>query len=135
MSPVPRWLRNRVPPQPAAMQEMLRDETLRNSLFKPCTQLCRASSTSAGLSRQLSGLSSIVLQLMEEQGLSSTFHELVKSLRLPPTVEEDADRTAVSVFLTSIYIGNMWLGAQEPDTLLTNVRLILTSADYELQDD
>ncbi|XP_068038864.1 nucleolar pre-ribosomal-associated protein 1 isoform X1 [Anomalospiza imberbis] len=135
VSPVLRWLRNCVLPHPAAVQEMLRDETLRNSLFKLYTRLCQASSTSAGLSRQLGGLSSIMLQLMEEQGLSSTFHELVKSLCLSATVEEDADKTAVSVFLTSIYIGDMWLGAQEPDMLLSHVRLICTSADYELQDD
>ncbi|XP_053851579.1 nucleolar pre-ribosomal-associated protein 1-like [Vidua macroura] len=115
VSLVLRWLRNHVLPRPAAVQEMLRDETLRNSLFKLYTWLCQASSTSAGLSRQLGGLSSIMLQLMEAQGLSSTFHELVKSLCLSATVEEDTDKTAVSVFLTSIYIGDMWLGAQEPD--------------------
>nr|XP_041569930.1 nucleolar pre-ribosomal-associated protein 1-like [Taeniopygia guttata] len=80
VSPVLRWLRNRVLPHPAAVREMLRDEALRNGLFKLYTRLCQASSTSAGLSRQLGGLSSIMLQLMEEQGLSSTFHELVKSL-------------------------------------------------------
>ncbi|XP_021404254.2 nucleolar pre-ribosomal-associated protein 1 isoform X1 [Lonchura striata] len=135
VSPVLRWLRNCVLPHPAAVREMLRDEALRNSLFKLYTRLCQESSTSAGLSRQLGGLSSIMLQLMEEQGLTSSFHELVKSLCLSAIVEEDADKTAVSVFLTSIYIGDMWLGAQEPDMLLTHVRLICTSGDYELQDD
>ncbi|XP_014108968.1 PREDICTED: nucleolar pre-ribosomal-associated protein 1 [Pseudopodoces humilis] len=135
VSPALRWLRNRVLPHLAATQEMLRDETARNNLFKLYSRLCQASSTSAGLSRELGVLSSIMLQLMEEQGLSSTFHKLVKSLCLSATMEEDADKTAVSVFLTSVYIGDMWLGAQEPDMLLTHVRLVCTNAGYELQDD
>ncbi|KAF2981332.1 hypothetical protein EK904_010776, partial [Melospiza melodia maxima] len=88
---------------------------LRNDLFKLYTRLCQASSTSSGLSRQLGGLSSIKLQLMEEQVLSSTFHKLVKSLCLSAMVEEDVHKTAASVFLTSLHIGDMWLGAQDPD--------------------
>ncbi|KFO54919.1 Nucleolar pre-ribosomal-associated protein 1, partial [Corvus brachyrhynchos] len=135
VSPALRWLRNRVLPHPAAVREVLRDETLRNNLFKLYTRLCQASSISAGLSKELGVFSSIMLQLMEEQGLASTFHELVKSLCLSAATEEDVNRTAVSVFLTSIYIGDMWLGAQEPDMLLTHVRLVCTSAAYELQDD
>lgn len=93
MSPALRWLRSRVLPQPAAVREMLGDETLRNNLFKLYTRLCQASSTSAGLSRELAVLSSIMLQLMEEQGLSSAFHELVKSLCLSAMMEEDANKT------------------------------------------
>ncbi|XP_056346462.1 nucleolar pre-ribosomal-associated protein 1 isoform X2 [Oenanthe melanoleuca] len=134
LSPVLRWLWNRVLPHLAAAREMLGDETLRNSLFKLYSRLCQASSSSAGLSRELAVLGSIMLQLMEEQGPSSTFQELVKSLCLSATTEEDADRRAVSVFLTSVYIGDVWLGAQQPDTLLTHVRLVCTSAGDELQD-
>lgn len=93
VSPVLRWLQNHVLPHLAAVREMLRDETLRNNLFRLYTRLCQASSTSAGLCRQLGALSSIMLQLMEERGLSSTFHELVKSLCRSAAVEEDADKT------------------------------------------
>uniref|UniRef100_A0A803V723 URB1 ribosome biosis homolog n=1 Tax=Ficedula albicollis TaxID=59894 RepID=A0A803V723_FICAL len=134
VSPALRWLQNRVLPHLAAAWEVLGDETLRNNLFKLYSRLCQASSSSAGLSRELGVLGSIMLQLMEEQGPSSTFHELVKSLCLSATTEEDADRRAVSVFLTSVYIGDMWLGAQQPDMLLTHVRLVCTSAGGELQD-
>ncbi|TRZ15518.1 hypothetical protein HGM15179_011589, partial [Zosterops borbonicus] len=93
VSPALRWLQNCVLPHLAARQEMLRDETLRNDLFRLYTRLCQASSTSAGLSRELGVLSSIMLQLLEEQGLASTFHELVKSLCLSAATEEDADKT------------------------------------------
>lgn len=43
--------------------------------------------------------------------------------------------TAVSVFLTSVYIGDVWLGAQEPDMLITHVKLICSSTDDKLNDD
>ncbi|XP_063275337.1 nucleolar pre-ribosomal-associated protein 1 isoform X2 [Prinia subflava] len=135
VSPALRWLQNRVLPHPAATREMLRDETLRNNLFRLHTRLCQASSASAGLCRELGVLSSIMLQLLEEQGLASTFHELVKSLCTSAATEEDADKRAVFVFLTSVYIGDVWLGAQQPDLFLTHVRLVCTSAGYELQDD
>lgn len=93
VSPALRWLRNRVLPHPAAVREVLGDETLRNNLFELYTRLCQASSTSAGLSKELGVFSSILLQLMEEQGLASTFHELVKSLCLSAVTEEDAKKT------------------------------------------
>lgn len=42
--------------------------------------------------------------------------------------------TAVCVFLTSVYIGDIWLGAQEPDMLITHVKLICSSTDDGLND-
>ncbi|NWS18019.1 NPA1P protein, partial [Pachyramphus minor] len=125
-----RWLQDCVVPQPAAMQEMLRDETLRKNLFKFYTRVCEAQ-----LSKELPVLSSIMLQLMDAQGMANSFHELVKSLCLSATTEEDENRKAVCVFLTSVYIKDMWLGAREPDMLITHVRLICTSADGELNND
>ncbi|NXF01342.1 NPA1P protein, partial [Smithornis capensis] len=124
------WLRAHVMPQPEAVWEVLRDGTLRNNLFKLYSCVCEA-----GLSQELHVLSCIMLQLMEAQGLASSFHELVKSLCLSAMTEEDENRKAVCVFLTSVYIGDMWFGAQEPDMLITHVRLICSSADDELNDD
>ncbi|XP_027599978.2 nucleolar pre-ribosomal-associated protein 1 [Pipra filicauda] len=125
-----RWLQGCVVPQPAAMWEMLRDETLRKNLFKFYTRVCEAQ-----LSKELPVLSSIMLQLMDAQGLANSFHELVKSLCLSATTEEDENKKAVCVFLTSVYIKDMWLGAREPDMLITHVRLICTSADGEINGD
>lgn len=76
-----------------------------------------------------------MLQLLEQQRLASTSHELLSSLCLAAATEEDANKKAVFVFLTSLYVGDMWLGAQEPDVLFTHVRLVCTGAGYELQDD
>uniref|UniRef100_A0A8B9M387 URB1 ribosome biogenesis homolog n=1 Tax=Accipiter nisus TaxID=211598 RepID=A0A8B9M387_9AVES len=131
-----RWLQNCILPHPVAVQEILRDETLRNNIFKFYTQICEASRGTAGLFKELCLFSSIMLHLMDAQGLNNNgFHELVKKLCLSAMMEEDANKKAVCVFLTSVYIGDIWLGAQEPDMLITHVKLICNSTDDKLNDD
>ncbi|NXL64330.1 NPA1P protein, partial [Chordeiles acutipennis] len=131
-----RWLQNCILPHPAAVQEILRDKTLRNNIFKFYTQICEASSGTAGLFKELCLFSSIMLHLMDAQGLTdNSFHELVKTLCLSAMTEEDTNKKAVCVFLTSVYIGDIWLGAQEPDMLITHLKLICSSTDDKLNDD
>ncbi|NXN37943.1 NPA1P protein, partial [Rhinoptilus africanus] len=130
-----RWLQNCVLPHRVAVQEMLRDETLRNNIFKFYSRISEASSGAAlGLFPELCLFSSIMLHLVEAQGLTNNgFHEHVKTLCLSAMTEEDANKRAVCVFLTSVYIGDIWLGAQEPDMLITHVKLICSSTDDELE--
>ncbi|XP_009870096.1 PREDICTED: nucleolar pre-ribosomal-associated protein 1 [Apaloderma vittatum] len=131
-----RWLQSCILPHPVVVQEMLRDEMLRNNIFKFYTQVCEASSRTAGLLKELCLFSSIMLHLMDAQGLpKNSFHERVKMLCLSAMTEEDANKKAVCVFLTSVYIGDIWLGAQEPDMLITHARLICSSTDDKLNDD
>ncbi|NXP07539.1 NPA1P protein, partial [Thinocorus orbignyianus] len=127
------WLQSCILPQPVAVKEMLRDETLRNNIFRLYSRVCEAGGEAAGLSRELCVFSSIMLHLVEAQGLASnSFHEHVKTLCLSAATEEDVHRRAVCVFLTSVYIGDIWLGAQEPDMLITHVKLICSSTDDKL---
>ncbi|NXW56243.1 NPA1P protein, partial [Eurystomus gularis] len=131
-----RWLQNCILPHPVAVQEIFRDETLRNNIFKFYTQICEATSGTAGLFKDFCLFSSIMLHLVETQGLTNnSFHELVKRLCLSAMTEEDANKKAVCAFLTSVYIGDVWLGAQEPDMLITHVKLICNSTDDKLNDD
>ncbi|XP_010122748.1 PREDICTED: nucleolar pre-ribosomal-associated protein 1-like [Chlamydotis macqueenii] len=130
-----RWLQNCILPHSAAVREMLRDETLRNNIFRFYMRICEASSGTAGLFKELCLFSSVMLHLMDAQGLTkNSFHELVKKLCLSAMTEEGANKKAVCVFLTSVYIGDIWLGAQEPDMLITHVKLICSSTDDKLND-
>ncbi|KFU94949.1 Nucleolar pre-ribosomal-associated protein 1, partial [Chaetura pelagica] len=130
------WLQNCILPHPMAVQKVLRDEMLRNNIFKFYTRVCEASSGTAGLFKELCLFSSIMLHLMDAQGLTtSSFHELVRTLCLSAMREEDANKKAVCVFLTSVYIGDIWLGAREPDMLITHVKLICSCTDAKLNDD
>ncbi|NXX39942.1 NPA1P protein, partial [Tricholaema leucomelas] len=130
------WLQNCVLPHAVAVQEILRDVILRNHIFKFYTRICEASGGMAGLIQELCLFSSIMLHLMDAQGLTNnSCHELVKMLCLSAMTEEDANKKAVCAFLTSVYIGDIWLGAQEPDMLITHVKLICSSTDNKLNDD
>uniref|UniRef100_A0A8C3PRY3 URB1 ribosome biogenesis homolog n=1 Tax=Calidris pygmaea TaxID=425635 RepID=A0A8C3PRY3_9CHAR len=129
-----RWVQNCILPHQVVVQEVLRDETLRNNIFRFYSRVCEAGSGTAGLCEELCLFSSIMLQLMEAQGLTkNSFHELMKTLCLSAATEEDANKKAVCVFLTSVYIGDIWLGALEPDMLITHVKLICSSTDDELE--
>ncbi|XP_069727208.1 nucleolar pre-ribosomal-associated protein 1 [Phaenicophaeus curvirostris] len=131
-----RWLQNCILPHPVAVQEMLRDEILRNNIFRFYTRICEASGGTAGLFKELCLFSSVMLHLMNAQGLANNhFHELVKTLCLSAMTEEDANKKAVCAFLTSAYIGDVWLGAQEPEMLITHIKLICSSTDDKLKDD
>ncbi|NXK50470.1 NPA1P protein, partial [Chauna torquata] len=131
-----RWLQNCILPHPVAVQEVLRDETLRNNIFKFYTRVCEASSGTAGHFKELCLFSSVMLHLMDAQGLANnSFHERMKTLCLSAMTEEDANKKAVCVFLTSVYIGDIWLGAQEPDMLITHVKLVCSNTDDKLNDD
>ncbi|NXP51775.1 NPA1P protein, partial [Heliornis fulica] len=130
------WLQRCILPHQVAVQEMLRDEALRNNIFRFYTRICEASGGTTGLFNELCVFSSIMLHLMDAQGLTdNSFHELVKTLCLSAATEEDEDKKAVCVFLTSVYIGDIWLGAPEPDMLITHVKLICSSTDVKLNDD
>ncbi|PKU39401.1 hypothetical protein llap_10298 [Limosa lapponica baueri] len=129
-----RWLQNCILPHRVAVQEVLRDETLRNNIFRFYSRVCEGGSGMAGLCKELCLFSSIMLHLMEAQGLTNnSFHERMKTLCLSAATEEDANKKAVCVFLTSVYIGDIWLGALEPDMLITHVKLICSSTDDELE--
>ncbi|XP_058679879.1 nucleolar pre-ribosomal-associated protein 1 [Ammospiza caudacuta] len=135
VSPVLRWLQSRVLPHPEAARELLGDGALRRGLLQLHARLCQASGAPGGLCGQLGALSSIMLQLMEQQGPPGPCRGLLASLCPPAAPQRDARETAVSVFLTSIYVGDTWLGAQQPDLFLTHARLVCSSADWELQGD
>ncbi|KFQ34461.1 Nucleolar pre-ribosomal-associated protein 1, partial [Mesitornis unicolor] len=131
-----RWLQNCILPHPVAVQEMLRDETSRNNIFKVYMRLWEAGRGTDALLKELCLFSLVMLRLMDTQGLAnSSVHELVKRLCLSAVTEEDATEKAARVFLTSVYIGDIWLGAQEPDMLMTHVKLICSGTDDKLSDD
>ncbi|XP_068768385.1 nucleolar pre-ribosomal-associated protein 1 isoform X2 [Struthio camelus] len=130
-----RWLQKCILPHPEAVQQILGEATLRNNIFKFYTRICEANNGTAGHLSELCLFSSIMLHLMDAQGLTNnSFHELVKTLCLSAMTEEDENKKAVCVFLTSVYIGDIWLGAQEPDMLITHVKLIYSSTDDKLND-
>ncbi|XP_019379437.1 PREDICTED: nucleolar pre-ribosomal-associated protein 1 [Gavialis gangeticus] len=130
------WLKNRILPHPVVVKKMLRDAPLHSDIFRLYSRVCEASEGMSSHLKDSCLFSTIMLQLMDAQGLTnSSFHEPVKMLCLGAVNEEDKIKKGVCVFLASVYIGDIWLGAQEPDTLITHVKLICGSTDGILNAD
>lgn len=87
------WLQNCILPHPVAVQEVLRDETLRNNIYRFYSRICEASSGAVGHLKELCLFSSIMLHLMDAQGLTNnSCHELVKTFCQSAMTEEDVNK-------------------------------------------
>ncbi|ETE73475.1 Nucleolar pre-ribosomal-associated protein 1, partial [Ophiophagus hannah] len=109
---------------------ILKDGTLKRTIFKLYSSICNASET-VKLS-DLSVFNGIMLHLLESQSLTeNNFHVAVKKFCL--TEVTDVNKAA-RIFLTSIYIGDIWLGARQPDMFMTHIKLICGATDTERND-
>lgn len=105
-----RWLQNCILLHPVVVQEVLRDETLKNNIFKLYSRVCEASSGAVEHLKDLCLFSSIMLHLMDAQGLTnSSCHELVKTLCQSAVTEEDVNKKGNLTLLSqSCYKAELW---------------------------
>ncbi|XP_013359577.1 PREDICTED: nucleolar pre-ribosomal-associated protein 1 isoform X2 [Chinchilla lanigera] len=124
------WLKNHILPHPAVVADLLGDGAVRRSLFQLYTRLCSAEGL-AGPAQDVAVLfNTVMLQLVAAQGhVGSALHSAVEALCASSVQEEDGTTRASAVFLVSLYIKDIWLGAQRPDTLLTHVRMVCEAAE------
>uniref|UniRef100_A0A8D0H9D5 URB1 ribosome biosis homolog n=1 Tax=Sphenodon punctatus TaxID=8508 RepID=A0A8D0H9D5_SPHPU len=128
-----KWLQNSILPNNAVVEEILRDSALRHNIFKLYNRICDANEVKMSNFSDLSLFNTIMLQFMEVQGLTNnSYHEAVKRFCLSAVKEDDEIERAVRIFLGSVYIGDTWLGAQEPDMFINHVKLICSATDYKL---
>nr|XP_006126118.2 nucleolar pre-ribosomal-associated protein 1 [Pelodiscus sinensis] len=126
-----KWLNNSILPYPPVVQKILRDATLKSSIFKLYNRICDANEEKSSHIEELCLFSTIMLHFMVAQGLTNTsFHEVIKTFCLSAMKEKDEIKKASCVFLASVYIGDIWLGAQEPDTFISHVKLICHGTDH-----
>ncbi|XP_070799661.1 nucleolar pre-ribosomal-associated protein 1 [Pituophis catenifer annectens] len=109
---------------------ILKDGTLKRAIFKLYSSIFNASEV-VKLS-ELSVVNGIMLHLLESQGLTeNNFHGAVKKFCLTEVTKVNK---AASIFLTSIYIGDIWLGARQPDMFMTHIKLICGATNTERND-
>ncbi|XP_074853089.1 nucleolar pre-ribosomal-associated protein 1 [Carettochelys insculpta] len=130
------WLNSKILPHPGEVQEILRDATLKSSIFKLYNRIWEASEEKPLNTEVLWLFSTIMFHLMDAQGLTNIrFHEVVKTFCLSAMKEQDEIKKASCVFLASVYIGDIWLGAQEPDMFISHVKLICSGTGAKLNGD
>uniref|UniRef100_M3XPW4 URB1 ribosome biogenesis homolog n=1 Tax=Mustela putorius furo TaxID=9669 RepID=M3XPW4_MUSPF len=130
------WLKSHILPQPGVVAELLGDSAMRSSIFKLYSRFCSAGEL-AGPARSLACLfSEVLLQLLAAQGPArSPCYPAVQRLCLASLQEDDGATAATAAFLVSLYIKDVWLGAQQPDTLLTHVQMICDATEDTLSGD
>ncbi|XP_054556286.1 nucleolar pre-ribosomal-associated protein 1 isoform X2 [Talpa occidentalis] len=128
------WLKSYVLPQPALVTDLLRDKAVRSSLFRLHSQLCGAEQLAGPELRVACLFNSVMLQMMATQGpAGSALGQTVEALCCRSLEDEEEEATrATAAFLVSLYIKDVWLGAQQPDTLLHHVQMTCDSAEEEL---
>uniref|UniRef100_A0AC11DV62 URB1 ribosome biogenesis homolog n=1 Tax=Ovis aries TaxID=9940 RepID=A0AC11DV62_SHEEP len=122
------WLQSHVLPRPAVVAELLHDSTVTSGLFRLYSRFCGA----AEPEDRLPGLfNAVLLRLVAARGAAgSPLQPVLEAVHLSSLdTEEDADTQAAAAFLVSLYIKDIWLGAQRPDTLLSHVRMVLDAVE------
>lgn len=124
------WLKSHILPHPVVVADLLKDGAVRSSIFKLYSRLCGAEGL-AGPAQEVACLFNLVmLQLVAAQGQAgSPFHPAMEALCLSSLSEKDEATRASAAFLVSLYIKDIWLGAQQPDTLLAHIRMVCEAAD------
>ncbi|XP_061483804.1 nucleolar pre-ribosomal-associated protein 1 isoform X3 [Rhineura floridana] len=118
-----KWCKKSVLQNSAVVDEILKNGTLKSSIFQLYSGVYNAYEENAIELSDLSLLNEIMLLLLDSQNLTKNpFHEIVKRFCLSAVTEEDTMKKGI--FLTSVYIGDIWLGAKQPDTFITHVKLI-----------
>ncbi|XP_003797152.1 nucleolar pre-ribosomal-associated protein 1 [Otolemur garnettii] len=124
------WLQRHILPHPVVVADLLRDSAVKSSIFKLYSRLCGAEGL-AGPSQDVAFLfNTVMLQLVAAQGRAgSPLHTAVEALSLSSLSKKDEATRASAAFLVSLYIKDIWLGAQRPDTLLAHIQLVCDAAE------
>ncbi|XFF96411.1 hypothetical protein AB1E19_000036 [Capra hircus] len=125
------WLESHVLPRPAVVAELLRDSTVTSGLFRLYSRFCGAAEPAEPEDRLPGLFNAVLLRLVAARGTAeSPLQPVLEAVHLSSLdTEEDADTQAAAAFLVSLYIKDIWLGAQQPDTLLSHVQMVLDAVE------
>ncbi|XP_066475924.1 nucleolar pre-ribosomal-associated protein 1 [Tiliqua scincoides] len=119
-----KWFKKNVLPNTTVVEEILKDGKLRSDIFKLYSSINHASEEKTLDLSELSLLNTIMLHLLDSQDLTKNyFCGILKRFCLSALDEEDVMKKAAAMFLTSVYIGDIWLGAEQPEMFITHVKL------------
>uniref|UniRef100_A0A670I5H5 URB1 ribosome biosis homolog n=1 Tax=Podarcis muralis TaxID=64176 RepID=A0A670I5H5_PODMU len=131
-----KWFEKSALQNSTLVDEILKDSTLKSGIFKLYSTVYNACEEKAMELNDLSLLNGIMLHLLDSQNLTkNAFHETVERFCLSAVTEEERTKKGASIFLTSVYIGDLWLGAKQPDTFITHVKLIHGTANGKQKND
>ncbi|XP_021484142.1 nucleolar pre-ribosomal-associated protein 1 isoform X1 [Meriones unguiculatus] len=123
------WLTSHILPYPAVVTDFLSDSTVKSGIFKLYSHHCSVQGLAGPVLDVACKFSTVMLQLLVAQGrIDSPFHSVVEALCLDSLKEKDEAKRAPTAFLLSLYIKDIWLGAQRPDTFLAHIQMVCEAA-------
>ncbi|XP_023561351.1 nucleolar pre-ribosomal-associated protein 1 isoform X2 [Octodon degus] len=124
------WLKSHILPHPVVVADLVGDGAVRRSLFQLYSRLCGAEGLEGPMQDVAILFNMVMLQLLGAQGHGgSPFHLAVEALCASCVQEENGTMRASAAFLVSLYIKDIWLGAQQPDTLLAHIQMVCKAAE------
>ncbi|XP_021040517.1 nucleolar pre-ribosomal-associated protein 1 [Mus caroli] len=123
------WLKSHILPQPMVVADLLGDSAVKTGIFKLYSHHCSVQGLVGPAQDVACKFSMVMLQLLVAQGWKeSPFHSVAEALCLDSLNEKEEAKRAPAAFLVSLYVKDMWLGAQQPDTFLAHIRMVCEAA-------
>ncbi|XP_066226445.1 nucleolar pre-ribosomal-associated protein 1 isoform X1 [Saccopteryx leptura] len=123
------WLQRHIVPWPAVVTELLKDSVVKSGVFRLYSQLCDVEGLVGPKQGGAGLLSTVMLRLVAALGPAGIpCPQVVETLRLSSLNDKEEATQASAAFLLSLYIKDIWLGAQCPDTLFTHVQMVCDAA-------
>nr|XP_014342489.1 PREDICTED: nucleolar pre-ribosomal-associated protein 1 [Latimeria chalumnae] len=120
------WLQKNIVHRAGVLEKILKDDDVRYNLLKLYNRVSNAVEEGSLSLAVHCIFSSIMVQLMNAWGLTKNpfFETVVEPFCLSALNEEDEMKKAAGTFLLSLYIRDLWLGAEKPEMFLTHVRTV-----------
>nr|XP_033805810.1 nucleolar pre-ribosomal-associated protein 1 isoform X2 [Geotrypetes seraphini] len=123
------WFHVNILPNGVVVEELLKDHILRSCVFKLYGRVCKSAGGTSD-SDVLHLFNTIMIKLLNIEGCGKTVrHQLVKEMCLRAADDDNKTKKAALIFLVSVYIGDMWLGAQKLDMLTAHIKMVCRTAD------
>ncbi|XP_068126588.1 nucleolar pre-ribosomal-associated protein 1 [Hyperolius riggenbachi] len=118
------WLKSCILPHPRVVQELLRDGVWRSTLYRLYYRICDCPHSSLEL---LTMSNQVMMDLTDDQNQSVDTH-VVRDLCLKSGDHTEDSHKAAASYLASVYIGDIWLGAQSSNMFSTHVGMVCEAA-------
>uniref|UniRef100_A0A8C6QHN4 URB1 ribosome biogenesis 1 homolog (S. cerevisiae) n=2 Tax=Nannospalax galili TaxID=1026970 RepID=A0A8C6QHN4_NANGA len=124
------WLKNYILLHPVVVADLLRDNAVKSGVFKLYSCLCSARDLAGPVQDVTCLFNTVMLQFVVAQGwMGNPIHPAMEALCAASLNKKDQATQASAVFLVSLYIKDMWLGAQRPDVLETHIRMVCKATE------
>ncbi|OCT93833.1 hypothetical protein XELAEV_18011503mg [Xenopus laevis] len=125
------WFQTSILPHGPVVEELLEDRVLRSSLYKLYSTVCSDMKPTTSSPDLLPLFNTVMVQLTKTpKSAANLCLDALKAVSLSSD-EEDSVQKAMCNFLTSLYIQDMWLGADDLDMFRSHVKAVCQAVDLE----